>query len=152
MTNAAVRQSADIPEHTAQPETAQPASQLRRVSDIAIAHAAALATHTVPGVSDLSRGLAALAATYGAREHVEGVVVRHPTPETIVLDIHVIISEAHCDKALADAAAATVEGNAQEIRILPAIASQIRAVVYDALRNMASPAPMQVDVLIDDLR
>lgn len=125
-----------------------------RVSDIALATAVARATRDVPGVMDLSAGRFALAATYGGSgQRVTGVVVRHPTPSTIALEIHVILSQAPREQSPgAEAAPAHAGQDADEHGSLTSIADQIRAVAFRTAEAMSASHLMAVDVLIDDLR
>jgi hypothetical protein len=105
---------------------------------------------------DLSPGLFALAATYGLGQRVTGVVVHHltpdHTPDTIALEIRVALSEAHCRLLAADAASDSIERDTEEPGVLLEIASHIRGVVYESLRDIAPMLLVQVDVFIDDLR
>ncbi len=104
------------------------------------------------GVLDLSPGLFALAATYGSGQHVTGVVVHHPAPEALALDVRVVLSEAQCN-VLAAAAAQESEGRvAERSAIMLDIASRIRDAVAAAARDVTRLGLIRVDVFIDDLR
>lgn len=131
------------------------ASAPERISDIALATAVAGATRDVPGVAELSAGRFALAATYGGSgQRVTGVVVRHPTPSTVALEIHVILSQAPRERSpgAGEAERAHARQDADEHGSLTSIADQIRAVAFRTVEPMSASHLMAVDVLIDDLR
>lgn len=154
MSHAAIKQLAASPAETAHYDSIQPERRPNQVSDLALASAAAQAARTVPGVIDLSSGLVTLAATYGPGQRVTGVVVHHVSPDKpdeVVLEIHVVLSEAHCKTTLA-AAVGPVGHDTESLGILTDIANQIRRAVYDTLQDVAAQAPVRVDVLVDDLR
>jgi hypothetical protein len=120
---------------------------------MAIARTVAQAVRSVPGVVDLSPGLTRMAVTYGAGQHVTGVVVEHPAADEIVLAIHVILSQAHCETAAAsDTAERPTERSAERAGAMSQVADRIRDATYAALRAMASPVLVGADVLIDDMR
>lgn len=152
MSHAAVRQPEGAREDPAHQEPAQRMAHVEWVSDITVASAVAQAVRTVPGVMDLSPGLSTPAATYGAGRRVTGIVVHHSTPDDIALEVHVVLSEAHCAAAPADAIVDSPASGAQDRGVLAGIASQIREVVYKAVHETASLALVRVDVFIDDLR
>lgn len=156
MSHATVTQPAARPTVPAQKQTARQRRPVKKVSDLAIASAAAQATRMAPGVVDLSPGLFALAATYGLGQRVTGVVVHHltpdHTPDKVALEIRVVLSEAHCEMVAADAASDAIERDTEAAGILLDIASHIRGVVYESLRDIAPMLLVQVDVFIDDLR
>jgi len=115
------------------------------VSDVTIARAVAAAVRGVPAVVDLSPGRFALAATYGSRQRVTGVMVHHPGPHEVGVEVHVILSTGSPTAVLERAASAAEDG------LLPAIATQIRATVCRTLQDMSLPTPVGVDVFIDDI-
>jgi len=127
-----------------------------RTSDITIARAVADAARSMPVVLGLSPGTTVLAATYGPRERVTGVVVRHPGPHAIALEVHVVLrnpqahagvdAEARGDRPHAPASAGTA-GEA----VLTGAADQIREAVYRAARRLDTPPLTSVDILIDDI-
>ncbi len=131
---------------------AQRTNPPQRLSDIALATATAQAVRAAPGVVDLSAGRVALVATYGATpgERVTGVAIRRPTPHTVTLEAHVILSDVQRD---AQRAMAPIwpesEGRSPP---LAERADQIRAAVYAALRHIEPLVLAGVDVFIDDLR
>jgi len=152
MSHASVRQSGATREESPHQEVAQRVAPLGRVSDITIASAVAQAVHTVPGVVDLSPGRATPAATYGAGRRVTGVVVHHPTPDDVALEVHVVLSEAHCTTPSTNATGDSTASGSQGHGVLADIASRIREVVYGAIQAMASLVLVRIDVFIDDLR
>jgi uncharacterized alkaline shock family protein YloU len=127
-------------------------AHVERVTDITVASAVALAVRTVPGVMDLSPGLSTPVATYGAGRRVTGIVVHHPTPDDIALEVHVVLSEAHCTAAPADATVDSTASDARDRGVLADIASQIRELVFDTVHDVASLVLVRVDVFMDDLR
>lgn len=139
------------------PESTQQVSELRerapeRVSDIALASDVAQAVRKVPGVVDLSAGHVALAATYGSGQRVTGVVVHHLSQDEVVLEVHVILSEAHCTTVSSGAASRSAGSDSDGFGLLNDMASRIRGVVYDVVKDMPSLVLVRADVLIDDLR
>ena len=157
MSHATVTRPAARPTVPAHEQTARQRRPLKKVSDLTIASAAAQAARMAPGVVDLSPGLFALAATYGLGQRVTGVVVHHLTPDHTPDQgshsrIRVVLSEAHCKMVAADAASDAIERETEAPGILLEIASHIRGVVYESLRDIAPMLLVQVDVFIDDLR
>jgi hypothetical protein len=121
------------------------------VSDFTIATAAAEAIRAAPGVVDISPGVFALVATYGAGKRLVGIVVRHLSSDQIALEAHVVLSEAYCNEmsaAATDSARPRTEGGS----VLGDIADRIREAARGGLRDMISPPFARVDVYIDDLR
>lgn len=122
------------------------------MSDIALAEAVAEAVRGAPEVVDLSQGLSMLAATYGPGRSVAGIVVRHPTPDTLALEIHVILSEARCTQTSAEIAMESGEQDAQMRDPVNEFANRVRSAARVAARQTTTLAIEQVDVFIDDLR
>lgn len=153
MPHAAGRQStpsssAPIQRGAATPRHAPP----RRVSDVALAEAVAEAVRGTPEVVDLSPGLSMLAATYGPGRSVAGIVVRHPTLDTLALEIHVILSEASCMQTSTGIATESEEQEASMRGPLAEIANRVRSAAGVAARKTTTLAIEQIDVFIDDLR
>lgn len=125
-----------------------------RVSDIALAGAIAQAVRAVRGVADLSPGLGAPAATYGPGQRVSGIVVRHlaPAPDRLALGVHVVLSESSCEPAAADSGGSPAPYRPEGPGAMTTIADRIREAVRATVRSMALPAPVAVDVFVDDLR
>jgi hypothetical protein len=162
-------------------EVDQRNARARGAGEVAIARAIAGAVRTVPGVTGLSRGHAALAATYGPAGLVTGVVVyrqcRTPDgggdeknkkagqlPGEMSIEVHVTVDATATLSTPRDASsevAATKSDNITApdrtfdedsfIGFLPAVAAQIRRAAQSAAQNMGLPADVVVDVFIDDL-
>ena len=152
MSYAATRLSPASPASCGPPSGGQRHRGPEPVSDLTLASAAAQAVRMVPGVVDLSPGYAAPAATYGPGQRVAGIVVHRPTAERIMLEVHVVLSEAHCELASANSASKLVEHDSEESGPVPEIASRVRSVVCATVQSMAPQAHIGVDVFIDDLR
>lgn len=148
----AVKQSASLPPESTHQVSEPPQRAPEQVSDIAVASDVAQAVRMVPGVVDLSAGHVAVAATYSAGQRVTGVVVHHLSPDEIVLEIHVILSEADFTRASSDAAPDSAGTDSDGLGRLNDMASRIRGAVYDVLKEMPSLVLVRADVLIDDLR
>ena len=130
---------------------AQPASARDSVSDFALAQAVAQAVRETPDVIDLSPGRFVLAATYSKGQHVTGVVVHHPRPGAIRLEVHAVLSGS-CSSATAVGAGEDAAGHgAKRQAVLTEIGEQIRRSVYRVANTMSLPALAGVDVYIDDL-
>lgn len=167
MSHAAVRQSG---QPQASPAAPAPSAQIgsdvpQRApeggSDLALASAIAQAVRSAPGVVDLSPGLGAPVATYGPGQRVVGILLRRPSPEQIVVEIHVVLSESHIAMAVMAARDAAVETPSVDVvaaadseRRGPVLemADSIRSATTDVVLRMAPLARAQVDVFIDDLR
>ena len=83
-------------------EAQAPSAQIvpAHVSDIALADSIVHDIRDIPGVVDMGQGLFAKAATYGPKKHVVGVVLHHATPDALSVEVHVVLEEAVCIKAL----------------------------------------------------
>jgi hypothetical protein len=77
-------------------EAQEPSSRMapERPSDIAIADAIVHTVRAVPSVFDMGQGLFAKAATFGTGKHVPGVVIQHPTSDTLWVEAQIILEEA----------------------------------------------------------
>jgi hypothetical protein len=124
------------------------------LSDMAIARAIVHDVRAVPGVVDMGQGLFAKAATYGPGEHVVGIVLHHPAPNALVVEVHVVIEEASLNTTFADVSRSTAStsSSAGTTPILLRVTDQVRAVVTQTLEHLGLPAPTLVDVTIDDIR
>jgi uncharacterized alkaline shock family protein YloU len=124
-----------------------------RITDVMIAKTVSDRVRSLPAVAALSRGHAALVATYGAMQRVTGVAVRRLAPEAMDLEVHVVL---RADATWPDIAAepdfeeAAGDGKL-EAGIFAAVAMQIREVVRSTLQEMSLPSPAEVDVFIDDI-
>lgn len=133
-----------------QPEVAMRDDQTDVVGDFAIASAVAQAVRTTPGVVDLSAD--AEVTTYGSGQRVNGVVVHHPAPNELALEIHVALSEAESRRAVAWIARDSGGGAGGASGLLNEVAGRIRDAVYTLAPSMAPRILRQVDVYVDDLR
>ncbi|HEX5546206.1 MAG TPA: hypothetical protein VFX24_02290 [Ktedonobacterales bacterium] len=141
--------SAAAPRETAIAAEEGPANH---VSDFTIATAAAEAIRAAPGVVNISPGVPALVATYGAGKRVAGIVVRHLTPDQLALEAHVVLSEAYCHEMSAAAATDSARHGTEGGSVLGDIADRIREAAHGGLRDTISSPLARVDVYIDDLR
>lgn len=145
-------------------DVSRPNAALRRTSDIAIARAVAEAVRAAPVVLDLSPGIVELAATYGPRERVTGVVVRHPNARDVTIEVHVVLrgslhdgSRQHAtrggasQRGVSSRKASAVEAHTGLDGLLPRAADQIRRAVYRVAQGLDMPSLTEVDVLIDDI-
>lgn len=124
----------------------------RPVSDLALADAVAHAVQAVSGVADLSPGFVTPAATYGPGRSVAGVVIRHPTIETLAIEVHVVLSQTHCRRSATAAVAGgerDPEGGGDPIT---KIANLVRDAVRRSTQELTSSPLARVDVFIDDLQ
>lgn len=133
-----------------QQEVAMRDDQTDVVSDFAIASAVAQAVRATPGVVDLSAD--AEVTTYGSGQRVNGVIVHHPAPDDLALEIHVALGEAESKLSVARTAPGSDGGSWGASGLLNEVASRIRGAVYDMAPSMAPRIIRRVDVYIDDLR
>jgi hypothetical protein len=101
------------------------------VGEVALAQAIVAAVRLVPGVADVTSGRFAGAATYGAREKVQGVVVR-PTADGLDVEVHVC---AHYVDSLN----------------LDDLAGRAREAARQSLEAAGETRVCRIDVAIDDL-
>lgn len=118
-----------------------------RLNDMVIANAIAHAIRGIPGVLEMGQGLFAKAATYGPGKHIAGIVLRRPTPEELSIEVHVVLEEATLLAALSD-----VSSRSNNTPILLHFADMIRVVISQTFEQLGLPAPIMVDVTIDDIR
>lgn len=153
-----------MPHATFRPSKASPSTGARRgggvpqhrsarpVSDIALAEAVALAVQAVSGVAGLSPGVVTPVATYGPGRSVAGVVIRHPTLETLAIEVHVVLSQTYCTAT----ATAAVAGGEREPEgggdPITKIADLVRDAVRRSTQELTSSPLVRVDVFIDDLQ
>ena len=85
-------------------EAQEPSKRMtpEHLSDTLIAETIVHAIRTVPGVLEMGEGLFAKAATFGPGKHVPGVVIQHPTSDTLSVEAHAILNEAAFTKAYAE--------------------------------------------------
>src|SRR5215471_19950177 len=85
-------------------ENQEPSTRMapEHLSDTIIADTLVHAIRAVPGVLDMGHGLFAKAATYGPGRHVLGIVIQHPTQDSLSVEVHVILEEAAFIKAYSE--------------------------------------------------
>ncbi len=102
-----------------------------RISEIAVAEAAAEAVCAVPGVADLSPGRFAEVATYGPGQVVRGVAV-YRTDGALRMAVHLIAVFAPSTN-------------------LPSLADRVRRAVMEVVGNLGAGPVERIDVTVDDL-
>jgi hypothetical protein len=75
------------------------------LNDTLIAETIVHVIRTVPGVSDMGKGLFAQATTFGPGKHVSGIVIHHPTLDALSVEAHVVLDAAAFTKAYAERSA-----------------------------------------------
>jgi hypothetical protein len=105
----------------------------------------------MPMVLDLSPGTTTLAATYGPRERVTGVVVRHLSPHDISVEVHVVLRGSLYAQALGTVSHAHDSADTARDAVLTGAANQIREAAYRAAQRPDAPPIANVDILIDDI-
>jgi hypothetical protein len=135
-------------------EAQVPSTQLvpERLSDTFIANAIVHAVRAVPGVLDMGQGLFAKAATFGPGKHVQGIVIQHPTADSLSIEAHVILEEAAFTKAYSEISGSEASSRSGTTPILLRFTDQIRAAVTQTLDHLGLPVSTMVDVTIDDIR
>jgi hypothetical protein len=63
------------------------------LDDLSLARAVAEAVCQIPAVLELSAGRFAREGTYGPGEFVRGVVLQRPTPDSLEVDVRVVLAE-----------------------------------------------------------
>lgn len=121
------------------------------LSDLDLARVIASAVRQAPGVLEMSPGRFALQATYGPGEHVSGVVLQHPTPDTLSIAVHVVVAEAALRAAFDEADPSQLAPAAEQRPLLLRLAEQIRTVVSQAADTLGLPALLAIDVALDDI-
>ena len=122
------------------------------LNDMVIANAIVHAIRAVPGVLDMGQGLFAKAATYGPGKHVSGIVLQHPTQDTLSVEVHVVLEEAAFIKAYSEISSSNASSSSDTTPMLLRFTDQIRAVVTQTLEHLSLPVSTMVDVTIDDIR
>ena len=135
-------------------EAQVPSTQMapERLNDMVIANTIAIAVRAVPGVLDMGQGLFAKAATYGPGKNVPGIVLHHPTPDTLSVEAHVVLEEASFIKAYSEISGSDASSTSGATPMLLRFTDQIRAVVTQTLEHLGLPVSTMVDVTIDDIR
>lgn len=135
-------------------EDQEPSTRMtpEHLSDTVIADAIVHAIRAVPGVYDMGQGLFAKAATFGPGKHVPGVVIQHPTSDSLSVEVHVLLEEASFTKAYSEISSSDASSRSGTTPILLRFTDQIRAVVIQLLEHLGLPESTMVDVTIDDVR
>jgi hypothetical protein len=122
------------------------------LSDTLIAETIVRAICTVPGVSAMGEGLFAKAATFGPGKHVSGIVIHHPTLDSLSVEAHVVLDTAAFSKAYAESSASDAPPRSGSTPVLLRFTDQIRTVVVQTLEHLGVPVSTLVDVILDDIR
>ena len=122
------------------------------LSDMVIADAIVHAIQAVPGVLDMGQGLFAIAATFGPGKRVQGIVIQHPTVDSLSIEAHVILEEASFTKAYSEISGSDASSRTGTTPILVHFTDEIRSAVTQTLAHLGLPVPTMVDVTIDDIR
>jgi hypothetical protein len=122
------------------------------LSDTLIAETIVHNIRTVPGVLDMGEGLFAKAATFGPGKRVPGVVILHPTSDSIAVEAHVVFEDATFTKAYSELSASDAQSRSDTTPVLLRFTDQVRTVVVQTLEQLGFPASTLVDVTIDDIR
>ena len=122
------------------------------LSDTFVADAMVHAIRDVPGVLDMGQGLFAKAATFGPGKRVLGIVIQHPTADSLSIEAHVILEEASFTKAYSEISGPDASSRTGTTPILLRFTDQIRTAVTQTLEHLGLPASTLVDVTIDDIR
>ena len=133
-------------------QESSPGMAPEHLSDTFIADAIVHAIQAVPGVSEMGQGLFAKAATFGPGKHVQGIVIQHPTPDSLSIEAHVILEEASFTKAYSEISGSEASSRTGTTPILLRFTDQIRAAVTQTLEHLGLPVSTMVDVTIDDIR
>ena len=122
------------------------------LSDTVIADAIVHAVQEVPGVLEMGQGLFAKAATFGPGKHVQGIVIQHPTANSLSIEAHVILEEASFTRAYSEVSGSDASSRSGTTPILLRFTDQIRTAVTHTLEHLGLPVSTLVDVTIDDIR
>ncbi len=122
------------------------------LSDTLIAETIVHAVRIVPGVLDMGEGLFAKALTFGPGKSISGVVIHHPTSDSLAVEAHVVLDDATFKKAYAELSASDVQSRSGTTPVLLRFTDQVRSVVIQTLEQLGLPASTLVDVTIDDIR
>ncbi len=122
------------------------------LSDTVIAEAIVKAIRSVPCVLDMGEGLFAKAATFGPGKHISGVVIHHPTADSLSVEAHVVLKDASFTKAYTEISALESSSRAGTTPILLHFSEQIRSAVTQTFEHLGLAEDTKVDVIIDDIR
>jgi hypothetical protein len=122
------------------------------LSDTLIAETIVHNIRTIPGVFDMGEGLFAKAVTFGPGKRVPGVVIFHPTSDSLAVEAHVVLDDSTFTKAYSELSASDAQSRSDTTPILLRFTDQVRTVVIQTLEQLGFPASTLVDVTIDDIR
>ncbi len=140
--------------HDEQQHLSQPTPHESQASDLNIAKAISKAVRATPGVVDLSPGLFALAATYGANEQFVGIVVRKSSLLETVVEVHVIVAIEVTPNVEEQGNTSSVSAQMEtsDSAVLIRVANRVRKAVYRAMEDLRLAPPASVDIFIDDIQ
>jgi uncharacterized alkaline shock family protein YloU len=133
-------------------QESSPGMAPEHLSDTMIADAIVHAIQAVPGVLKMGQGLFAKAATFGPGKHVQGIVIQHPTTDSLSIETHVILEEASFTKAYSEISGSEASSRTGTTPILLRFTDQIRAAVTQTLEHLGLAVSTVVNVTIDDIR
>ena len=135
-------------------EAQEPSAKMtpEQPSDTVIADAIVHAIQAVPGFLEMGQGLFAKATTFGPGKHVQGIVIQHPTADSLSVEAHVILEEASFSKAYSEISGSEASSRTGTTPILLRFTDQIRGAVTQSLEQLGLPVSTVVDVTIDDIR
>lgn len=122
------------------------------LSDTVIAEAIVHAIQAVPGVLDMGQGLFAKATTFGPGKRVPGIAIKHPTSDSLSIEVHVMLEEASFLKAYSEISHSDASSRTDTTPILLSFTDQIRAAVSQTLEHLGLPVSTMVDVTVEDIR
>lgn len=122
------------------------------LSDTAIAEAIVHTIQAVPGVSGMGQGLFAKVATFGPGKRVSGIAMKHPTLDSLSIEVHVILEEASVAKAYSETSHVDASSELDTTPILLRFTDRIRAAVTQTLEQLGLPVSTMVDVIVEDIR
>lgn len=124
----------------------------KHLSDTLIAETMVHAIRLVPSVLEMGEGLFAKVATYGPGKRVPGVVIHHPTVDSLSIEVHVVLDDAAFKKAYSEISTSETPSMADSTPVLLRFTDQIRTVVVQTLEQLGLPVSTLVDVTIEDIR
>ncbi|WP_322480481.1 hypothetical protein [Thermogemmatispora sp.] len=150
----------------------------RSLYDLSLARAVAEAVCQLPAVLELSAGRFAREGTYGPGEFVRGVVLKRPTPDSLEVDVRVVLAEqalrsspvqrdGHSTRSGGSVGTGGSVGSRPQRRPPPSSASrssasnalsllelseQIRTAVQRALAQAGQQPARMIHVFFDDVR
>jgi len=119
--------------------------------DLTLATTIAQMVQRVPGVRALSAGGFATIATYGPGGRVPGVVLRRTHPDTLTVEVHLVVSEEMLLLMLHQRGV-TSSPALPEAPFLLSLAERVRTAVQQMFAPLPLSQPVTVDVVLDDLR